>query len=180
MNSLVGEENFTNFESFQENIIVNGYGVSSFYSHSADTTFSTGYTRNDWNFTSCIINWKYVRLCWEFNTTDTHTTALDNGSSITLPGEVLQDGDTSGVLFVYYTTPVLFPLARNTSATQNSQATLLVLSPVIAATVVGADQTPKQFQLDPGDPILISLPVFDVPTHTVSKCLYFTTETQFL
>ena len=68
---------------------------------------------------------------------------------------------------MYYTTPVLFPLARNTSATQHSQATLLVLSPVIAATVVGADQTPKQLQLDHEDPILISLPVFDVPTNTV-------------
>ena len=70
---------------------------------------------------------------------------------------------------MYYTTPVLFPLARNTSATQHSQATLLVLSPVIAATVVGADQTPKQLQLDPKDPILISLPVFDVPTNTVVR-----------
>ena len=68
---------------------------------------------------------------------------------------------------MYYTTPVLFPLARNTSATQHSQANLLVLSPVIAATVVGANQTPKQLQLDPKDPILISLPVFDVPTNTV-------------
>ena len=68
---------------------------------------------------------------------------------------------------MYYTTPVLFPLARNTSATQHSQATLLVLSPVIAATVVGADQSPKQIQLDPGDPILISLPVFDVPAYLV-------------
>ena len=68
---------------------------------------------------------------------------------------------------MYYTTPVLFPLARNASATQHSKATLLVLSPVIAATVVGANQTPKQLQLDPKDPILISLPVFDVPTNTV-------------
>ena len=68
---------------------------------------------------------------------------------------------------MYYTTPVLFLLARNTSASQHSQATLLVLSPVIAATVVGADQTPKQLQLDPGDPIL---PVFDVPAYLVSSC----------
>ena len=98
---------------------------------------------------------------------DTHSQNVS--SSITLPGEALQDGDTSGVFFVYYTTPVLFPLARNTSATQHSQATLLVLSPVIAATVVGADQTPKQLQLDPGDPILIFLPVFDVPAYLVSK-----------
>ena len=67
---------------------------------------------------------------------------------------------------MYYTTPVLFPLARNTSATQHSQATLLVLSPVIAATVVEVNQTPKQ--IDPADLIFISLPVFDVPAYLVS------------
>ena len=30
-------------------------------------------------------------------TSDTHITALDNASSITLPGKALQDGDTCGV-----------------------------------------------------------------------------------
>ena len=109
------------------------------------------------------------------NSTSNQTTDVDyrNMSRISLPPTVFNASmkQEVGVVYSYYSTSILFPLAGFNNTSGNcTDSTCFISSPVIAASVVSGDES-LSITDTPG--IVVELPLFDL----VSEPLFCTSHT---